>query len=31
DSDYADLFEEIWGPGSLDWENDFEGTYERIA
>jgi len=31
DSDYADLFEEVWGPGSLDWENDIDGTYERIA
>lgn len=31
DSDYADLFEEVWGPGSLDWENDIEGTYDRIA
>ena len=31
DSDYAGLFEEVWGPGSLDWEKDIEGTYERIA
>jgi cytochrome c peroxidase len=31
DSDYAGLFEEVWGPGSLDWENDIDGTYERIA
>lgn len=31
DSDYADLFVEVWGPGSLDWENDIDGTYERIA
>jgi cytochrome c peroxidase len=31
DSDYADLFEEVWGPGSLDWENEIEGTYERIV
>lgn len=30
-SDYADLFEEVWGPGSLDWKHDVEGTYERIA
>ena len=31
DSEYADLFEEVWGPGSLDCENDIAGTYERIA
>jgi len=31
DSDYAGLFEEVWGPGSLDWEKDIDGTYERIA
>ena len=31
DSDYAALFEEVWGPGSLDWEKDPDGTYERIA
>ena len=31
DSEYASLFEEVWGPGSLDWENDAEETYERIA
>ena len=31
DSDYADLFEEVWGPDSLDWEKDIEGTYERIV
>jgi cytochrome c peroxidase len=31
DSDYADLFEKVWGNDSLDWENDIEGTYERIA
>lgn len=30
-SDYAALFEEVWGPGSLDHVNDVEGTYERIA
>jgi len=30
-SDYAELFEEVWGPGSLDWVNDVPGTYERIA
>jgi cytochrome c peroxidase len=31
DADYADLFREIWGPDSLDAENDIDGTYERIA
>lgn len=31
DSYYADLFEKVWGPGSLDWEKDIDGTYERIA
>ena len=30
-SDYADLFEEVWGPGSLDYVRDVAGTYERIA
>lgn len=30
-SDYADLFEEVWGPGSLDFAKDVAGTYERIA
>ncbi len=30
-SDYADFFEEVWGPGSLDFVDDVEGTYERIA
>jgi cytochrome c peroxidase len=30
-SAYADLFEEVWGPGSLDWKKDVTGTYERIA
>ncbi len=30
-SDYADLFEEVWGPGSLDFRKDIAGTYERIA
>lgn len=30
-SDYASLFEEVWGPGSLDWKKDVAGTYERIA
>jgi cytochrome c peroxidase len=31
ESDYADLFEEVWGADSLDAENDIDGTYERIA
>jgi len=30
-SDYADLFEEVWGPGSLDFVDDIYGTYDRIA
>lgn len=30
-SDYASLFEEVWGPGSLDWKKDVVGTYERIG
>lgn len=30
-SDYADLFEEVWGPGSLDFKKDIAGTYELIA
>ena len=30
-SDYAELFEEVWGPGSLDCVHDVAGTYERIA
>jgi cytochrome c peroxidase len=30
-SAYADLFEEVWGPGSLDYKHDVAGTYERIA
>ncbi len=30
-SDYADLFEQVWGPGSLDPINDVAGTYERIG
>jgi cytochrome c peroxidase len=30
-SDYADLFEEVWGPGSLDFVRDVAGTYERIG
>lgn len=31
ESDYADYFEKVWGPGSLDSENDIEGTFEKIA
>jgi cytochrome c peroxidase len=30
-ADYAHLFKEVWGPDSLDAENDIDGTYERIA
>lgn len=30
-SDYADLFEEVWGEGTLDFVKDVAGTYERIA
>jgi cytochrome c peroxidase len=30
-SDYAGLFEEVWGKGSLDYKKDVSGTYERIA
>lgn len=30
-SDYATLFEQVWGPGSLDPVKDVSGTYERIA
>ncbi len=28
---YAPLFEQVWGPGSLDCVKDVNGTYERIA
>ena len=28
---YADLFEQVWGPGTLDPVKDVAGTYERIA
>jgi len=28
---YAGLFDEVWGAGSLDPENDVEGSYERIV
>lgn len=31
ESDYAALFEAVWGPGSLDYVKDIAGTYERIA
>lgn len=30
-SEYADDFESVWGPGSLDFKHDVEGSYERIA
>jgi cytochrome c peroxidase len=30
-SEYAPLFEQVWGPGSLDFVNDVAGTYERIG
>lgn len=30
-SDYAELFEQVYGPGSLDFVHDVAGTYERIA
>ncbi len=30
-SDYARLFEQVWGAGSLDAEKDVDGTYVRIA
>ncbi len=30
-SAYADQFEAVWGPGSLDYVRDVSGTYERIA
>jgi cytochrome c peroxidase len=28
---YADLFVEVWGPGSLDCAKDVNGVYEKIA
>ena len=28
---YAGLFEEVWGPGSLDCAKDVQGVYERIG
>lgn len=30
-SEYADLFEQVWGDGSLDPVKDVYGSYERIA
>jgi cytochrome c peroxidase len=30
-SDYTQLFEEVWGPGSLDFVNDVAGSYERVG
>jgi cytochrome c peroxidase len=30
-SEYAGLFKQVWGPGSLNWTNDVAGTYEKIA
>jgi cytochrome c peroxidase len=30
-SDYARMFIEVWGPGSLDPIHDVRGSYERIA
>ncbi|HET9481687.1 MAG TPA: cytochrome c peroxidase [Candidatus Polarisedimenticolia bacterium] len=30
-SEFAGLFEQVWGPGSLDCSADLAGTYERIA
>lgn len=30
-ADYAELFEQVWGAGSLDWIKDVAGTYERVA
>lgn len=30
-SAYAPLFEQVWGPGSLDFKKDVYGTYVRIA
>ncbi len=31
DATYADLFESIWGAGSLDCKHDAGGTYDRLA
>jgi cytochrome c peroxidase len=30
-ADYASLFEEVWGAGSLDCARDVDGVYERIG
>jgi cytochrome c peroxidase len=30
-SDYAGLFEKVWGPGFLDADKDVDGTYVRIG
>ena len=30
-SDYAELFENLWGVGTLDLEEDIDGTFEKIA
>ena len=30
-SDYAGLFEQVWGAGSLDCAKDVDGVYERIG
>lgn len=30
-SDYADLFKDVWGPKSLNCNKDVDGAYERIA
>lgn len=30
-SEYAGLFEDVWGPGSLDFVEDVAGTYERVG
>jgi len=31
ESEYADLFEEVWGEGSLDAEKDLKAVYDRIG
>lgn len=30
-SDYAELFEKLWGAGSLDNEADIDGSFEKVA
>lgn len=30
-SDYAGLFEQVWGPGSLNCARDVSGVYEKVA